>query len=1407
MQVGVTFLKKIKRKNLSAVMKRRLLVALGGTCLCTALLSFPHAAQAATIGQTVTIADGSTVETQSGVIDGTNTASTYGNITIGENAVWRPVDPFSTAPQPAHSYGSFTINVASPITFTIGENSVIDLAYMRQAISGWQPKGYINLNLHKNGTPNTVVIANGTTFKIGVGAYPDSFRIGNANVQLPAGASYSKATLYVEVGTITNYYASDTAVDWASNPAVVVYGPAGVFEDVIFLNGANTAGAALLDVVARRGFMDTPLTKYWVDFDIEKSGNSWQIGNIVATNQSGSLSESGLSAGDAQLSMRNLWRMDNISLRQRAADLRHSRAAAKLAGSDSLAAGPADDAVNENIWANMTRGKYHFASGYGRDFTQSYQALTVGFDKLREGDFYNGKLYQGVFVSLLDSDASYFRGTGDLESNSIGVYSSWLGNSNHFLDLGLRLSKLDNKFHFTDTQSYQDARYGNRIWNVGAQYGRRQDLANGWFLEPSIGLNYGFMRKTNYKLQNGLTVYQGHVPMLSGRLELLAGRDTGDEDNQGSVYAKASLNRDFTDGGNMIATYGNASLPIEPVGKDTWTEFTLGASRQLSDKSNAYLELSKSVGGKVDTDWQVNAGVSWRFNGPSRPERATATAAFNHSVQTPTASLTTQADTMPPATPTLNWTEVADASVPNVTDQTPAAVSLTIPPARTDAPEPAKPAEQTGNEGQASLTEPAATSAPRAAETGSAVSPLLSKDGRDSLAGTEPGSYALAPLVVEAARPEWEKNLSPGTVSVIRPADYKGEMKSLPELLQTVPGVYIHKTNGEGHYTVARVRGSTGGQVNIYVDGVLLNSASEVAVDLSIIPVENVERVEVYRGYVPARFSGAPLGGAINIVTKKPQQTGGSITQGWRSFDGYTGNLELNMPLGEGSLLVGLNRDQARGDFKYRYIGSGYTPQDKWRVGNEFRKTDALVKWQDDHWMVKVAYKRDMTGNMGPANNVMTDAVNGYPGYENYRYKTSRRIETDDYSLLIGRRQTTGNLEWGWRLDYGYNKKHAHDPVDERELSPAGWKYSIFRNTRHGIALDGSWKMGGSHLVEFYANYMDEEMKTRYSDIWKPQNQSYVDAKYFLDKYDIKKYYLQLQDTITLNRSRDLQFIPLLRWEKQEMTTGVNDGGKWKESYNLALKKEINDNLTVRSSYGTYHRYPNFFELFGDGYYVVAAPKIGTPGTKITVENGQQWDIGVNLRSRALGAENDTTLTYFNRDVHNLSSYAVDPGGRIYYFNMGDGIARGLELENTTKWKQWDLLTSVTWNDTEITGRGGQTFYSVGKRIIGIPEWESNVRLAYRFPGDKVSVFGEYHYVGETTQGRDGVATYEPLSLFNAGVKYTASDKLKLSFGINDLFNKGPKQTYTVHTDKPYIYNVTFPLQGRTYYMTVQHLF
>ena len=122
--------------------------------------------------------------------------------------------------------------------------------------------------------------------------------------------------------------------------------------------------------------------------------------------------------------------------------------------------------------------------------------------------------------------------------------------------------------------------------------------------------------------------------------------------------------------------------------------------------------------------------------------------------------------------------------------------------------------------------------------------------------------YDIGEITVEAKRPDWEEKLSPGTVTVIRPEEFKGEQKTLPDFLQMVPGVHVREVQGKGQYTTVTVRGSTAAQVGVFVDGVLTNLGGDAAVDISSIPVSNVERIEVYRGYIPARFANYQIGRA-----------------------------------------------------------------------------------------------------------------------------------------------------------------------------------------------------------------------------------------------------------------------------------------------------------------------------------------------------------------------------------------------------------------------------------------------------------------------------------------------------------------------------------------------------------------
>ena len=65
--------------------------------------------------------------------------------------------------------------------------------------------------------------------------------------------------------------------------------------------------------------------------------------------------------------------------------------------------------------------------------------------------------------------------------------------------------------------------------------------------------------------------------------------------------------------------------------------------------------------------------------------------------------------------------------------------------------------------------------------------------------------------------------------------------------------------------------------------------------------MKNVERIEVYRGYIPARFGGTYMGGVVNIVTKKPTKANVSASVGKKSYGGYSGSVEVDAPLGNGA--------------------------------------------------------------------------------------------------------------------------------------------------------------------------------------------------------------------------------------------------------------------------------------------------------------------------------------------------------------------------------------------------------------------------------------------------------------------------------------------------------------------------
>ena len=95
-------------------------------------------------------------------------------------------------------------------------------------------------------------------------------------------------------------------------------------------------------------------------------------------------------------------------------------------------------------------------------------------------------------------------------------------------------------------------------------------------------------------------------------------------------------------------------------------------------------------------------------------------------------------------------------------------------------------------------------------------------------------------------------------------------VETLSDALADTVGVQVRRFGGLGDFSTVSVRGFSPRQVQVYLDGVPLARADNETVDLSDLPLDAVEHVEVYRGATPLRFAQSGPGGVVNVVTRQP---------------------------------------------------------------------------------------------------------------------------------------------------------------------------------------------------------------------------------------------------------------------------------------------------------------------------------------------------------------------------------------------------------------------------------------------------------------------------------------------------------------------------------------------------------
>ena len=274
------------------------------------------------------------------------------------------------------------------------------------------------------------------------------------------------------------------------------------------------------------------------------------------------------------------WRQENNDMNKRLGELRDSKG-------------------EHGVWARMVRGEAEYES-----IKNQYNYYQIGYDEKLSTD---PNWTVGMFLTRTEGNSTFRTGSAENNHTGVGVYGSYLKDDGSFIDLVAKYARIDSDFNASGGVGSGD--YNTNGYSISAEYGKRFEQGNGFWIEPQVELTYGTVGAVDYTTGNGAKVRQEGMDSLVGRVGFSIGKDI----KAGNIYARASYLYDFDGETEVTMSHSGISDVYEQDLGGGWFEVGLGANINLSDATHLYFDVEKTYGGDVATPWQWSAGMRWTF--------------------------------------------------------------------------------------------------------------------------------------------------------------------------------------------------------------------------------------------------------------------------------------------------------------------------------------------------------------------------------------------------------------------------------------------------------------------------------------------------------------------------------------------------------------------------------------------------------------------------------------------------------------------------------------------------------------------------------------------------------------------------------------------------------------------------
>lgn len=617
---------------------------------------------------------------------------------------------------------------------------------------------------------------------------------------------------------------------------------------------------------------------------------------------------------------------------------------------------------------------------------------------------------------------------------------------------------------------------------------------------------------------------------------------------------------------------------------------------------------------------------------------------------------------------------------------------------------------------------------------------------------TSEEAQKLNDVIIKSQSEKRKKEETAQAVSVIEMKEAKFKTTDLGEVLAQTQGINVRRTGGLGSRTNFSMNGLTGNQIRFFLEGIPLECHG-YTFGIATVPVNLIDRVEVYKGVVPIEFGADALGGAVNLITPKIKSGfSGSFSAQAGSFGTYRTSLilsEYNQKTGffiKGGGFYDTSKNNYKVDVdvpddvgkikkvtvprfhdSYKGYGLQLTTGVKDRIwakelSIEGFYTNYTKEIQHNQLMVGIPYGEVMTYRKS-AGAVLTyrndfgekfslDIISGY----NYR----ERLFTD-----------VSDYVYNW---YGERIPGSAGNV-RGEISEANGPSDTYTwNNDTFSRLKASWKINNQYVLSFVSapTYSKQTGDDRLINGYDPATAK-RDLLTWVNGIDFKinAFNERLEDVVFaknyLQKINSEEKIPsnntVIKEERSVNYFGFGNGFRFK----------FTEQFSTRLTYEYATRLPQTDELFGDGQFIQ-----GNINLKPERSHNVNFELFLNSKTNYQTSSWQLQTNVFLRKIKDQILFVPSVDRSNIYQNVFAATSTGLEVSGswTSKNDKLSFHANSTYQHFYNDSEEGIFAAYKGDRVPNQPYFFANGGVSYSFHNligktDKLAFFLDARYVYE----------------------------------------------------------------------------